>query len=487
ELLEDTLHQHGVSGWRVLLVSNEVGLRKDTGQLYEYALTHFGASPAQLVMVGDNERADIQIPTDMGAQPIPLLRPVELARSLPRFAPLIAAHEHQRDIDAEITLGLVLQKNFSPIHFPAFDPDSLVPVTPYHLGYSLIGPVAVSFSQWVLQQAREDGLQRLYFLSREGKPLKAIYDCWTQGEENAPQTEYLVVSRRAAGLAAIASLDDILDIAKTTYYPNKFESYLHTRYGITLSEARWGELAQKFSITPDTLISIQNRKIEPLIPWLQALEGEIMAQVQLERRALMHYLEINGLTRDDHQAVVDVGYGGSVQGYLNKLLVQKARAENAIPNRLHGYYLMTDERAQKVSDAYQVRLHGGFFENVQLTSNMPVMYQHSFNLEKLLSTNEPQIESYELDAAGNIHGHSRPLLPEELACADIRNQLLAGALDFAKDARRIRETLLPDFHPSRWTAQMLMEAFLAKKSQQESDLLSQIVLDDYYCGRDLVS
>lgn len=477
EMLESVLHQHGIEGWRGLFVSSEVGLRKDTGQLYEHVFRHYGFSPAELLMIGDNERVDFQIPTDMGAHVVPLLRPVELVRGLPRFTHLLTAHEHKHDLDADLTLGLVIRKNFQAISYPDFDPYSLVPVTPYHLGYSLIGPLLASFSQWVLETAQADGLERLYFLSREGKPMKAIYDCWTEGLADAPKAEYLVVSRRAAGLAAITSMDDILNIAKTTYYPNQLEGFLHTRYGIYLSDERWRELAQTFKMDHDTLIRVEDRKIDHLMPLLQALEGEIMAQVQLERRALLHYLDTKELTHNDHQAVVDVGYGGSVQKYLNQLISQK----------VHGYYLMTDERAQKVADTHEVLLRGSFFENVQLSSNMPVMYQYSFDVEKLLSTNEPQIEYYELGASGDLQGHSRSLLPQELAAADIRNQLLLGALDFTKEAREIRETILPDFRPSRWTAQILLEAFLEKKSQNETTLMSAIVLDDYYCGRDLVS
>jgi len=34
---------------------------------------------------------------------------------------------------------------------------------------------------------------------------------------------------------------------------------------------------------------------------------------------------------------------------------------------------------------------------------------------------------------------------------------------------------------------MLIDAFLEQKSQKEIELLSKIVLDDYYCGRGLVS
>ncbi len=168
-VIEKILHEQGIEGWNGLFLSNEIGMRKDTGgALYKHVLDHYGVDPGQLMMIGDNERSDMQIPADMGASFIHLMRPVELARSLPRFSELVADHEESGNLDDELTLGLVVRRNFDPVGFPGYDPASLVPVTPYHMGYSLVGPLLVSFAQWLLQNAKKDGVERLYFLSGRG-------------------------------------------------------------------------------------------------------------------------------------------------------------------------------------------------------------------------------------------------------------------------------------------------------------------------------
>jgi len=74
-----------------------------------------------------------------------------------------------------------------------------------------------------------------------------------------------------------------------------------------------------------------------------------------------------------------------------------------------------------------------------------------------------------------------------LAASEIRNQIQAGALQYTADLREIRQTLLPDFRPSCFVATSLLHAFLTNQSAAEITLLSSIVLDDYYCGRDLVA
>jgi FMN phosphatase YigB (HAD superfamily) len=476
-MIENVLRKWGIDDWDGLFLSNAIGLRKDTGKLYQHVLTQYKLKPDEFLMVGDSERSDVQIPCDMGTPFYHTFRPVEFARSLPRFSDLIAHHEHRGDIDAEMTFGPVVRKNFSPLHLVGIDPESLVNATPYHWGFSLVGPLLVSFANWLLQKAGEDGIDRFYFLSREGKIIKQVYDQWTAGEKNAPKSEYLVISRRTAGVAAITSLKDILEIAKTTFYPNTLGGFLLTRYGLSVSDERWKVISETLGFNNDTEIAVFHHKIDHLIPLLQSLELEIVSRAQIERSALLQYVSDKRLTIDDRQAVVDIGYGGSVQKYLNMLL----------RNKVHGYYMMTEERSREVARKHEVLIRASFFENIDTTTALPILYERSFAIEKLLSSDDPQVEYYEMDSTGKVEGHFRPLTDEEIVCNEIRQSIRQGASDYAMDSLKIRKTMLPDFQPSCWTAQSLMESFLAHRSQQEEQLLSKIVLDDHYCGRGLVS
>ncbi len=472
------LEEHGIQGWNELYVSNQEGIRKDQGLLYRKVLEDYGIPPERFLMVGDNERSDIQIPTDMGAHTLHLLRPSELARGLPRFGPLILAHERRCDLDAELTLGLVVRRHFAALEYPSFDPSSLVPPTPFNVGYSLVGPLLVGFAAWLVHQAQQEDITSLYFLAREGRLIQDIYECWIQGMERAPAAEYLVLSRRAAGVAAIRSFEDILEIARTTYFSNTIENFLHTRYGLKLDDSRWTELEARTGWSREHPISVHQRVLDQsVLELLEALQGEIFARAQKEREGLLRYLDEKGFSRPGSKAVVDIGYGGSIQRYLNRLLSQP----------VHGYYLMTDEHAQWIHQVPGVILRGCYCENVTRTPNAPAIYRWSFEVEKLLSNTEPQVEWYEVDPdTGRAQARCRPLSQDEMAPAKIREHIREGALAYARDARRIREEVLPDFRPSCWTAQLLIETFLDQRSPAEEEFLAQIVLDDHYCGRGLV-
>ena len=476
-LIEKSLNKWGIRKWDGLFLSNETGFRKDDGSLYKHVLTHYAIEPAEMLIIGDNERSDVQIPCDLGSAFLHIIKPVEFARGLPRFANLVAQHERAGNIDAEITLGLVIRKNFTPIYYPKFDPDSMVETAPYNWGYSLVGPLLTSFVSWLLQKAREDGVERLYFLSREGKIIKQIYDLWTNGDTKAPKSDYLVVSRRTTSVAAISKLDDILEIAKTHYYRNPIEKFLMTRYGLAIQDTQWEIYEKSLHMGRSTIIAVRDKKIEHLTRLLQNLEPDIIARAKTERTSLLQYFNEKGLNQINRQAVVDIGYGGSVQRDMNKVLSQK----------VHGYYLLTDERSDEIVNAYKVIIRSCFFGRTEQPHETSIMYRSSFELEKLLSADEPQIEYYLMDSRGNVEGHFRDLSPVENESSGIRKQLQEGAMDYIRDARHLRETMLPDFQPSCWTAQMLMETFLDSRSQAEADLLSKIVLDDHYCGRDLVT
>ncbi len=477
QFLAAQLNKFGIQGWDGFFVSSETGARKDNGLLFEHVLKQYGAEPADLLMIGDNERSDIQIPCDMGASFYHLLRPVELARGIPRFRQIVEQHLRAKDVDAELTLGLVVRKNFAPVFIQGFTPDALIQVDPYLWGYSLVGPMLTSFAEWLLQKAQADGIERLYFLSREGKIIQQVFDAWGQNRTGTPTSTYLVLSRRAASVATADSFEALLQIARTIYYPNTLASFLYTRYGVEFSPEKWGQIAAATGLTAASIIRVDDQKIEHLIPLMEYIQDELNANAAREKSTMLEYLASIGMGNNDSQAVVDIGYGGTIQGYLNRIVAHK----------VHGYYLMTENRSLKVAQQHQVNIQGCFFENLQSSSNVPTMMMYSFEVEKLLSSNDPQIEYYETLESGEIQGHFRPLAVEEKQAVLIRDQIQKGAMDYVHDARFVRQNILPDYQPSCATARMLLDAFLADTSPEEKNLLAKIVLDDFYCGRGLVT
>jgi predicted HAD superfamily hydrolase len=476
EFLAYILNKHGINEFDQLFASSDIGFRKDGGKLYDYVLQTYSLKPEAFLMIGDNERSDFQIPTDKDIQNIHLLKPVEIARGLPRFSNLINNFEQSNSIDEEISLGMVIQKNFAPITFQDFNPDWLIKLDPYDIGFNLVGPLLTSFAQWLLIKSKEEDIDHLFFLSREGKIIKKIFDVWTEDVEEAPLSVYWEISRRAISMASVKNLNDILKIASTAYHGNKLEKFLKTRYGIQLSLEKWAEINRRFNLSADSTIVVTNKDIEHLVPLLTFIEGDIISNAKQELPGFLHYLEKNHFSDKAKSAVVDIGFGGTIQGYLNKLLNSK----------IHGYYLMTENRSREIAENYQVQICGCFAQNVDPEGDPPVMFKRSFILEKLLGCNDPQILFYEFLDDGSITKVYRDLKPEEKSSFDIRNQIHAGAQEYALEASKIRKQIYPEFKPSPDVAKSLAAQFLDHLTSDDFAFLSKIVSDDYYCGRDLV-
>ncbi|MBK7005362.1 MAG: hypothetical protein IPH37_09550 [Burkholderiales bacterium] len=323
----------------------------------------------------------------------------------------------------------------------------------------------------------QDEMDRLYFLSREGQFLKTVYDRWAAHLPGALPSEYLVLSRRAVTVPMIVSLDDIHVIARARYFPNQISNFVFERFGLELDDERWQELFAQDVWKKDRLVEVVDEKIDHLKPLLAALSPQIIAQGEKERPGLMAYLNQMGLSGEANAAVVDIGYAGTIQSRLNRLLMRK----------IHGYYMITDQRAELVARQHNVVVQGFFGHGITADANAPVLLTQSFVLEKLLSSDDAQVVRYSLDSAGGLASEHRELSDAELQTRQVRHEIHAGALKFVDDAIAVRNTLAHDFLIPPEAGNALYEAFMKCPSDTERAVIGALVLDDYYCGRGLVS
>ncbi len=475
--IEKMLKRHGISGWHAFYLSSDNGLRKDTGDFYRQLLLQECLSSKEVMVIGDNEHSDVQIPGDIGIRLLHLMRPVELARAIPRLGPIIERSLYCDDLNRQLTLGTLVQGNLHPLFFPHFDPADLVPATPWAIGFTIAGPVVLAFVQWLVAKATADGIQRLYFLAREGQLLKIVYDQWVSNDANAIASDYLVLSRRAVTVPMLSNFDDILQIARIQCFPNQLSEFIQERYGLRLSHEEYEDLIRLGLWSKNKLVSIENENIDHLIPTLQALEARILTNARIERPGLLTYLDSMGLNATSTFAIVDIGYAATIQGYLNRI----------INKTVHGYYLMTTERAQKVSSQHGAITQGCFAHHINPKTSQSPIFLKSFSLEKLLSSDDAQIVCYRHTDSGDIVPEFRQLADEERQSMATRAEIRRGIMDFVNRSITIRDKLISDFEVPPDIATALFDEFIEHPSQSEKNILNTLVLDDYYCGRGLVS
>lgn len=477
-LIEMMLQRNGIYGWHKFYLSSENGFRKDTGDFYRQLLLQENVSPNEILIIGDNEHSDLQIPTNLGIDKcIHTMRSVELARAMPRLEPIIQRISYSDDLNSQLTLGMIVQRNFHQLTFPKFDPFDFVPSTPWAIGYTIAGPIILSFVQWLAKQAAIDKIQCLYFLAREGQILKMVYDQWTSNNKNAIPSNYLILSRRAVSVSMISNLEDIFQIARTQSSPTQLIDFIRERYGLQLSVDEYENLIRERLWSRDKLIVVKNENIDHLKPVLKALEARILANAQNERPGLLAYLDKVGLNVDAKFAIVDIGYSATIQGYLNRI----------INHPVHGYYMMTIKQAQKISSQYGAITQGYFCHHINPDVDKSAIFVKSFTLEKLLSSDDAQIVCYRRTESGDIVPQFRQLDDKERQSTLTRAEIRRGIMDFVSESIMIRDKIIDTFEVPPDIATTLFDEFVRHPSRSEKEILSSLVLDDYYCGRGLVS
>ncbi|MBI5675733.1 MAG: glycosyltransferase, partial [Nitrospirae bacterium] len=476
-VVERMLTENGIEGYQALFLSSDIGVRKDTGELYRLLLERENISPSELLMVGDNEHSDVQIPLDLGIQVCHVLRPVEIARGLYRFERVLEWVQTEGSLDEQLVLGLVVTRLFQSVFYERFDPDILIPGGPEHIGYAVVGPVVLSFCLWLMEQAKTDGIEKLYFLAREGQLLKEVYDRVARHVEDTIPSEYLVVSRRTVTVAMIESFDDICRIARDSdYFPNELKAFIGYRYGVTLDDDDVKELCRKGLWQTGKSVEVRG-DISHLMPVLKELAEKIFAGSRAERPGLTAYLNSIGLNDVTSAAVVDVGYSGTIQGMLSRLLKKP----------IHGYYMLTSAKSREICQRHDVFAQGYYGSQLIVGDfNVSPLWRRSFELETFLSSNDPQVICYDLCNDGQLKAiHQEPFL-EEQGSLDLRNNIRLGVSSFIDDFFAIQRNIYPDLKLPSHLPEMLFGEFVERMSISERGTISGLALDDHYCGRGIV-
>lgn len=469
------LEKNKIKGWHRFYLSSEEGVRKDSGELYSRMLKEEGVKGEEVLMIGDNERSDLQLPIDnFQMRCIHLLRANEIARALPSYKPFLHSHVVS-DLNKELSIGLIIRNNLSKIGLLTENDINFFAPVAYNVGFNVIGPVVLAFCQWTLERAKQEKIEKLYFLAREGKLIKQVYDAWTKKDKNVPKSHYLQVSRRAVTVPLITSMDEVLEIASGDFYANKIEYFLVERFGISLSTEEWNEVYAKKLWIKGELLRIADKDLKKLKPLLTHLLPKMLEEARQERKTLELYMEQMELKDNSKKAVVDVGYSGTIQKALNNLLGKP----------LHGLYFATSE---KVSQGLKedVLTEGCYTSNGKPRFANSRIYTHSFSLEQLLSADDAQIVKYVEAAGGTLEKQFKKLRTEEQSTVKTRGELQKGILAYVEAAVEIKAGIYPKFRPDVEMADLIYTQFINADIRRRNAVLEKMILDDDYAGRGLV-
>lgn len=315
------LEHNGYAGYTDLYVSSDDDLIKGDGSRFEALKRELPGCEQRAIHIGDHPLSDYERPRAHGFAAHRLL-PAELD-----FAHDPFIDTKLEALDAADSLGLSFMLGSLRYWKAGFDAPP-----PYwrQFGFLYGGALVAAFCGFVRDQVRGRGLSssRVFFLARDGDIMSRVSRVLFDDIEPV----YLLASRRCMSLPSMRTLaePDDADALRlfTTPLGVSGPHDVIERFGYSDLHGLEADLR---ALPADTARWTDADVRRSLLRHRDAL----LAKAAAEREVLLEYLDAMRFFEQPDIAIADVGWGGSIQNALHKLLVLGGRDDA----RLHGFYL----------------------------------------------------------------------------------------------------------------------------------------------------
>ena len=317
------LHNCGYTRYADVFVSSEDQRLKGDGSRFAWFKTEFPGCEQQAIHIGDHPIADYAQPRTHGFSAHRLPQSAEWFASDDFIASKWPALSTRNSIGLSAILGLyrIWKSGFEAVSRPTYW---------RQFGFFYGGALVGSFCGEIHAQLKRQGLDvaRLFFLARDGDILSRAY----RELHARPEPVYTFASRRCMSFAALYSLSETDDKEQLRLFT--------TSIGISKPEDLTERLGYPDLADLEGDLRQQHARAEPwtdasILATLQRHRDALLAKASAERGVLLDYLRHIGFFDETDAVVIDVGWSGSIQNALHKMIAR----ENAGEPNLHGFYL----------------------------------------------------------------------------------------------------------------------------------------------------
>jgi FMN phosphatase YigB (HAD superfamily) len=329
-----------------LYVSGELGVDKRRGGLFDHVLRAEGLAPGELVHTGDDPVTDIATPRARGIA----VEPLTIGR-LDRFEhELVANLGAPRVVAARLAgatraarVAHAAEGGAAGEAEAAADGEAGAGAEAASVAANVAGPLFAGFVAWVLRRAREEGIERLYFVSRDAQVMLRVARALHR--EGDPELCYLYGSRQAWLLPGVERVDR--ESLRWLLEPEPAPP----RALLAKLEIDAGEVADELrahGLEPDQRLG--GESLERLWSLLSAIEPLILERAARARALAADYLDQEGLRAPGRWALVDVGWRLTAQAALRRILA----GDGSDPAPL-GFYLGVSRGRLPIAEAGDYR------------------------------------------------------------------------------------------------------------------------------------
>lgn len=466
EVIRQLLLDNGYEHFDKLYVSSEFGARKRDGRLYEIVITELDSEPGAILHIGDNWRSDVWSARRKG------IRTLHLPRVEDSFLKVRRNREVFEKVFAEETMGLekslvaaLLANEYARRFGRTASSFNAFSTSCYNYGFLSFGPLLAGLVLWLSRQVVSEKIDKLFFLSRDGKVIKTAFDQVSHltCASTSVETEYVLASRRALLVARMRdNVQHNPDICYMLY--NKAVDTLNDcflRIGMDLSGQRVDFLKVGIDID-QKLGSDEGDNIILLRRLLSYLEKPLLEAAQKERDSLVQYYRDRGLSDDGVStiAVVDIGWQGTLFYAISDILDLPA-------TKFSGLYLATYPQHENLeAKGY---LSNAFLFKYGIPEPIYTTIKENLEIVELFfSSDEPSFSGFE-----TIGDEVLPVFDDTEKVGGARslfvNDVQKGAIDFVKEIQIVLEFLPELSLSSEWVADPFLK-LLSNPVEEEAAL-----------------
>jgi hypothetical protein len=293
----------------------------------------------------------------------------------------------------------------------------------WRFGYATAGPVLAGFALWLRHRFARDGIERAYFLLRDGEIIEQAYALLAG--TGGPATALLESSRRAYTLPALESgKGSLLTQLVASENPRPVREFL-TRMGLR-PQVYEGDIRAAGFASGDEIASPWAMEDVARVATLMgrpAVARALVDRSREERRLLMAFLREAGVLAPGRVALVDIGWNATIQKALTTALDLERH-----PYSMHGYYLGALAQAKQEMSAGST-VSGYLFAGGEPAHRVQPVLQLRQLVEFICTTTRGSLKGFRWDDEGrSVPVHGAP--DHDPAQAAAHAQLREGALAY---------------------------------------------------------
>lgn len=297
KVIESLLKKNKITGYQRIFISNEVAKTKIEGSLYDYVCKELGIGTENILHIGNAFKADYFVPKMRG------IKSIKVGTNVNRM------HRTFNNILSADSFKVECMNAFINNHTDGED-------TYYKFGYEVFGPLLYGFIDWLFTELRNNQFDQVFFLSRDGYIMKKLY-CELEYDKVIPAL-YFEVSRRSLSVPGFQKNQSFEKIVGGLTVPN-MTNITQIFDGLGLDAENYQELIHVHGISFHERMKrdhlVRNEKFKQLF---EAVREDVIGNARTERKNLTQYLSQFDFSKKT--ALVDIGWGGSMQKYLLEML-----------------------------------------------------------------------------------------------------------------------------------------------------------------------